>query len=166
MSKTLVKRQVESKTRNLLDMVPIRNPEYPFMMDASASQERVAGGDASNSPARLYRKPTLIAIAVPRFKGKLGRGFTKAFGFKPNINVYLDTFGSFVFRRLDGNKTVREIGEEVKVEFGEKVEPLYGRLAHFLNILEKNKLIFFLPVEHDRGFRRTYRSHHTSKSKS
>jgi len=166
MLKTLVKRRVESKTRNLLDMVPIRNPEYPFVMDALASQERAAKEAASNSAARPYRTPNLITIAVPRFKGKLGQGFTKAFGIKPNIHVNLDTFGSFVFRRFDGNKTVREIGEEVKVEFGEKMEPLYSRLAHFLSILEENKLIFFLPVEHDRGFSRTYRSQRKPKSKS
>lgn len=150
MSRTSARRAVKKKARNLLDMLPVRNPKYHFTNYSQESQEINADTADAVSAILPSSTQTFISIAVPRFKGKVGTGIIKAFGIKPNINVNLDACGSFIFRRLDGKKSVREIGEELRAEFGDKMEPLYQRLSDFLSILEKNKLIYFLPKEFDR----------------
>lgn len=51
--------------------------------------------------------------------------------------VTLDEIGSFVFRQIDGRKTVREIGEALETQYGESVQPLYERLSLYLSQVEK-----------------------------
>ena len=46
----------------------------------------------------------------------------------------LMNISSEVFLQIDGNKTVKEIGENLEVKYGEKVNPLYERLLFFLII--------------------------------
>lgn len=56
---------------------------------------------------------------------------------KPKVSyVHLEEMGSFIWPLLDGQKTILELGEEVEKEFGEKVQPLYERLAKYFQILE------------------------------
>ena len=81
---------------------------------------------------------------MPRFKGRMGRGFCKLIGVKPQFNVNLDAYGSFVWLLVDGKTTVRDLAVEVGTRFGDKVEPLYGRLAHFLSLLERNRLVTYV----------------------
>lgn len=150
MSKTSARKRAKRKTRNLLDMVPIRNPEYPFVMHSPEHADLLHDKSMDKADDLDLHPRMLITIAVPRFRGRLGRGFMKAFGIKPNINVNLDSYGSAVFRKIDGKRSVREIGAEIGVEFGSKIDPLYGRLAHFLEILEKNELLSFLPEGFDK----------------
>ncbi|MEF9990844.1 MAG: PqqD family peptide modification chaperone [Romboutsia sp.] len=50
----------------------------------------------------------------------------------------LDEYCSAVFVQIDGNRTVKEIGENLEVKFGEKVHPLYERLLMFLNHINVN----------------------------
>ena len=56
---------------------------------------------------------------------------------KPKVSyVHLDEMGSFIWPVLDGEKSVLNIGELVKENFGEKANPLYERLAQYFGILE------------------------------
>ncbi len=56
---------------------------------------------------------------------------------KPKVSyVHLDEMGSFIWPVLDGEKSILDIGELVKEEFGEKANPLYERLAKYFGILE------------------------------
>ena len=58
---------------------------------------------------------------------------------KPKFSfIDLDEFGSFVWTQIDGHRSIYEIGQAVKTEFGEKAEPLYERLARFIVILRNN----------------------------
>jgi hypothetical protein len=50
----------------------------------------------------------------------------------------LDEYGSCVFLQIDGKKTVKDIGENLAVEYGDKVQPLYERLLLFLNHIDVN----------------------------
>ncbi|CEI72802.1 MULTISPECIES: PqqD family protein [Romboutsia] len=50
----------------------------------------------------------------------------------------LDEYGSFVFSNIDGKKTVKEIGKELELKYGEKSHPLYERLLIFLNHIDAN----------------------------
>lgn len=52
--------------------------------------------------------------------------------------IELDVYGSYVFRQIDGRRTVREIGETLEAEFGAQVQPLYERLLLFLNHVDVN----------------------------
>lgn len=63
---------------------------------------------------------------------------------KPKISyVHLDEFGSYVWTVTDGEKSITEIGVEVKARFGEKAEPLYERLAKYYQILYSYKFILW-----------------------
>ena len=47
--------------------------------------------------------------------------------------IEFDEISSAVFLDIDGNKTVKQIGEDLVKRFGDKVEPLYERLLIFIN---------------------------------
>ena len=47
--------------------------------------------------------------------------------------IAFDEISSAVFLDIDGNKTVKQIGEDLVKRFGDKVEPLYERLLVFIN---------------------------------
>lgn len=57
--------------------------------------------------------------------------------------VHLDENGSFVWPLIDGEKSIIELGKDVKEQFGEKAEPLYPRLAKFFQILESYGFVSF-----------------------
>lgn len=60
----------------------------------------------------------------------------KFFG-KPRVTqVHLDEMGNFVWPLIDGKRTVYDIALVVKNAFGEKAEPLYGRLISYMRTLE------------------------------
>lgn len=61
---------------------------------------------------------------------------------KPKVtHIHLDETGSFVWPLLDGEKTIIELGKDVKAEFGEKANPLYERLAKYFQILDSYHFI-------------------------
>jgi hypothetical protein len=61
---------------------------------------------------------------------------------KPKVSyIHLDEMGSFIWPLIDGKKDIIKIGESVKEHFGEKAEPLYERLAKYIQTLESYKFI-------------------------
>ena len=46
--------------------------------------------------------------------------------------IRLDEVGSFAWSHFDGSRTVAEVGELVRKEFGERVEPVEERLGHLV----------------------------------
>lgn len=74
-------------------------------------------------------------------KGIMNRICQKLLKKPPVSYIHLDEMGSFLWPRLDGEKTLIELGGEVKAEFGEKAEPLYERLAKYVQILESYQFI-------------------------
>jgi hypothetical protein len=87
--------------------------------------------------------PDRVCILKPRFDTKLGKRLGKKFTDKEAFKINLDEYGTAVWRILDGKLTVGEIGEHLRTQFGDTVEPLYPRLADFLRILEGQKAIEF-----------------------
>lgn len=47
--------------------------------------------------------------------------------------IDLDNLSSFVFLQIDGRRTVREIGQALEKEYGDRVKPVYERLSMFLS---------------------------------
>ena len=63
---------------------------------------------------------------------------------RPRVShIALDGHGSFVYRHIDGKRTVEELAQLVHQEFGADAEPLYDRLVQYLRILQNNGFIFY-----------------------
>ncbi len=63
---------------------------------------------------------------------------------KPNISdMQLDEIGSEVWQRIDGQKTVYDIGQDLVNSFGEKIDPVYDRLIMYLRFLNRKGWISF-----------------------
>lgn len=66
---------------------------------------------------------------------------------KPKVSqVHLEKMGSFIWPLMDGQRSVLEIGEAVKVHFGEEAEPLYPRLVQYIRTLEEYDFIMVQAV--------------------
>ena len=61
---------------------------------------------------------------------------------KPKVShIHLDELGSFVWRSIDGQRSVAQLCELVESELGEKASPAGERLVKFLEILKEYKFI-------------------------
>ncbi len=104
---------------NLLNLIPVQITKCEIMEDGLVVLLKPK-----------FFNPFLAKHLLPRMK-------------HPHYKIKLDEIGSFFWSNCDGTKTVQKIAELHKKQFGEKVEPLYDRIAHFLTSLEKNRLITF-----------------------
>ena len=78
----------------------------------------------------------------------VNRGFYNTLAQKlfhtPRVShIKLDEYGSFLWMRIDGVKTVGQLALELKEAYGEKAEPLYDRLVKYMQILRNNRFILF-----------------------
>ncbi len=108
------------KKKNYLDYIPVHNKEFQWDV-----------------------KEDIVTVHVQH------RGFYASLAQKifhtPKIShIDLDRYASFVWQRIDGQKNVYQIGQEVAKEFGKECEPLYERLSTFVEILKQNKYITFV----------------------
>lgn len=63
---------------------------------------------------------------------------------RPKVSyISLEEFGSFIWRNIDGEKSVYEIGALVKENFGEKAEPLYERLCAYIKTLRRLEYVVY-----------------------
>lgn len=110
-----------ARRQNLLVMRPVRKQKWEYEDD-----ER-----------------TKVTIFFPRFRSKFGKRFGKFYGFKMHRRLHLDEYGTSVWKLCDGTATVKDIGEVLSEQYGDKVEPLIPRLSEFLRIMERNDFISF-----------------------
>lgn len=113
------KHRVESSPVNLLQLIPVQN---------TLSEKTEEGLYVLLKPK--YRHPWMVKHILPRLKS-------------PHYKIRLDDIGSFIWGLCDGRQTVKEISGKLTEQFGDKVEPLYERLATFFQSLEKNTFITF-----------------------
>ena len=102
---------------NLLDLIPDQKAKY----------------DESNDG--------LITILKPKFKNKILAKYLLPRLKSPNFKVNLDEFGSFVWNGCNGKNTVEQIGNLLKEKFEGDIEPVYDRLAVFIQSLARYKFI-------------------------
>ncbi len=57
--------------------------------------------------------------------------------------IRLDEVGSFAWLLLDGERTVGEVGELMREEFGETVEPVEERLGHLVVMLRREGFLLY-----------------------
>jgi hypothetical protein len=108
------------REKNYLEFVPSRNAAYRWA-------EKETG---------------LVTVTVPH-TGLYNRMAQKFFHTPPYSDIDLDEFGSFVWKQIDGERSVYEIAALVKAAFGDRAEPLYPRLVEFFKILKNNRFVSF-----------------------
>ncbi len=105
---------------NYLDYIPKHNSLYQFSTNKNGHIE-----------IKIQNKGLFNRIAQLIFK-------------RPKFSdIELDDFGSFVWECMDGKSTIYEMGSLIGEKFGEKAEPLYPRLAHFVKTLHNNGFIVY-----------------------
>lgn len=93
---------------NLLDLIPVRLQEWELTPDNQ------------------------VIILVPKFTSRFLRTWLLPRLKHPYIRIKLDSYGSEVWRNCDGKTSVASIARILQQKFGEKIEPVYDRLAIFI----------------------------------
>lgn len=82
-----------------------------------------------------------IILLEPKFKNEFLAKYIIPRMNKPNYKIKLDRFGSFVWKQCNGKNTVGQIGDLLKEKFQDDIDPVYDRLAVFIQSLASHKLI-------------------------
>jgi hypothetical protein len=104
--------------QNYLEKIPFRNPMIGWSADENG-----------NVSLEIENTGVFNRIAQKLLK-------------KPKVSyVHLDEMGSFIWPLIDGEKNIIELGKLLEEHFGEKVNPLYERLARYFQILESYRFV-------------------------
>lgn len=99
--------------KNYLDYIPVHSEKYSYSIS-----------DGGNVTIYMENKGAFNKVAQTLFN-------------KPKVShIHLDEMGNFIWPLMDGKRTVYDISQLVKEEFGEKAEPLYNRLVQYVRNLE------------------------------
>ncbi|MCK4970064.1 MAG: PqqD family protein, partial [Thermoplasmata archaeon] len=93
----------------------------------------------------------LVVIAAPRFKGRLGKGLVEVLGKDQTYNLRLDGFGSFVWRLIDGERTLGEIADATIEHIDAEEETALHRLLMFLRSLQNMGAVKVVIFENPEG---------------
>lgn len=106
------------KKKNFMDFIPVRNPAYQWDADKKGivTVHVVNQGFYNWIAQKIFHKPKISHIA-------------------------LDEYGSFVWKNMDGTRSVYEISKLVSQEFGKEAEPVTERLVKYIRILYQNRFI-------------------------
>lgn len=112
---------MRTNKQNFLDFIPAWNPEFTWSKD---------------------EKGNIVVHAVNKgFYNWLTQKLLK----RPRIShISLDDYGSFVWQQIDGKRTVYDISQTVKTQFGSKAEPIIDRMVRFIELLYQNKFIGYV----------------------
>jgi len=82
-----------------------------------------------------------VTVLIPRFgAGRVGSVLERLLRSAP-ITLHLDEMGTAVWRLCDGRRSVYEIGDCLKTEFGDRIDPVYERLGAFLHQMRRAGII-------------------------
>ena len=110
--------KTSSSKQNYLEYIPAKNQVITWDMDTTDT-------------ATLFIENT----------GFFNRTAQKIFHRPRFTQVHLAKLGSFVWNNINGEKNIIQLGQEVDDFFGTEAEPLYERLAEYLQTLENCRLI-------------------------
>ena len=82
-----------------------------------------------------------IVVLHMENKGFFARVAQIAFNRPKVSHITLEKYGSFIWPRIDGVKSIYDIALEVKAEFGEEAEPLYERILQYFRTLYGHNFI-------------------------
>ncbi len=110
----------KKQQKNYLDLIPERSSALTW----SSDEEGIIVLEVENTGA-------FNRVAQKLFK-------------KPKVTkVHMEKYGSFLWPLIDGEKTVMELADLQKAEFGDEVEPLYPRVVKYMQIMESYHFIRF-----------------------
>lgn len=108
----------KKRQQNYLDLIPERALELSWSKDEEGivTLEVENTGIFNRIAQKLFKRPK----------------YTK---------VHMEKYGSFLWPLIDGERTVMELADLQKEEFGEEVEPLYPRVVKYMQIMESYNFI-------------------------
>lgn len=104
---------IVEKNKSYLELIPIRSETLKWSQDENG----------------------LVIFEIEN-KGALNKFLQKCFKRPKYSYIHLDDFGSYIWKEMDGIRTVLALGVSAEIKFGDKVLPLYQRLSNFFSILE------------------------------
>ncbi len=118
--KNFLKKNKKKQQKNYLDLIPERASELKWNKgeDGIITLEVENTGIFNHIAQKLFKRPK----------------YTK---------VHMEKYGSFLWPLIDGNRTVMELADLQKEEFGDEVEPLYPRVVKYMQIMESYNFISF-----------------------
>lgn len=85
-----------------------------------------------------------VVVLRPKPTTRGLRGMLDRFFHKMSVErIRLDEVGSFAWRHLDGERTVGEVANLLRTEFGDAVEPAEERLAQLIWMMRKEELVAY-----------------------
>ncbi len=90
-----------------------------------------------------------MTVVIPKFTNRWLVRWLVPLLAKPDVRLRLDDLGSFVWRRCDGSRTVREIADEVREHFGGEPDPTLDRVVQFMRRLTRADTLTFIPPDTD-----------------
>ena len=108
----------KKQQKNYLDLVPEKAQELPWSKDEEG-----------------------IVVLEVENTGVFNRIAQKLFNRPKYTKVHMEKYGSFLWPLIDGQRTVMELADLQKAEFGEEVEPLYPRVVKYMQIMESYHFI-------------------------
>ena len=114
------KRNGQEKERKLLDFIPIINSKNDWSEgeDGIVTIHMVHRGFYATIAQKVFHTPRVS-------------------------HIKLDEYGSFLWKRINGERTVGQLAQQLKEQFGDQAEPLYDRLVKYMQILHNNEFILF-----------------------
>lgn len=82
-----------------------------------------------------------VDVLLPRYGGGPVARVLKSFLSNKPVRIRLDDVGTGVWDLCDGSRSVHEIGLHLHEAFGDRIEPVYDRLALFLEQMRQQGLI-------------------------
>ena len=111
---------MKKKADNFVDYIPKHNSLYEYREN-----------EQGNIEVKMINRGLFNRIAQIFFR-------------RPKVSwIELPGMGSFVWRQMDGKKTVYEIGQEMKKAYGDEVEPLYEKLCTYIKSLHNMCFIVY-----------------------
>ena len=84
-----------------------------------------------------------VSVLIPRFTNKILVKTLSPMLKSPFVKTKFDEFGSQVWLEINGKNKVLDISTNLKLKFGEKIEPVEERLTRFLTQLYNYKFVSF-----------------------
>lgn len=113
-------KNIKPGKENYLDYIPAHNALLPYTVKENGRVE------VKVTNRGLFNRIAQVLFGRPKFS-----------------YIELDEFGSFVWQRIDGKRTIYEICMLIRETFGEAAEPLFERATQFFMLLRRNAFIVY-----------------------
>lgn len=120
---SFLKRRKFLKSANTLELHPIKN--YSELVDDEG----------------------IVSVLIPKIKNETLRKFSSRFIKNMFMKVKLDKYGSEVWKRIDGEKNVDLIIQEIKNHLSDELVDAENRIINFIFILYQQDFITFKEIK-------------------